>query len=156
MRTSATLPDFASWSGTLNILAGSVLPCPKQKRAGQGGFASTFKLVVDAKKVVSDDDLTTASRQAEKPAASDDQTREACADNRAGHRNAGNIHRSGVAVWRQYVGNEDVPKIIRGGHVGNRCIRNGEDDVVGEGATTTIAATGTIDPESQILQCRPR
>ena len=30
------------WSGALNILTGSTLPCPKQKRAGQGGSASTL------------------------------------------------------------------------------------------------------------------
>ena len=37
----ALLPS-RRWSGALNVLAGSVLPCPKQKRAGQGDLASTL------------------------------------------------------------------------------------------------------------------
>ena len=44
------LPPLAQMlgSGAPNILAGSVLPCPKQKRAGQGTKPARFKLVVDA------------------------------------------------------------------------------------------------------------
>ena len=66
----ALLPS-RRWSGALNILAGSVLPCPKQKRAGQWAEPARLKLVVNAKVgVVSDGELTTASRQGEEPAAS--------------------------------------------------------------------------------------
>ena len=56
--------------------------------------------------VVSDDELTSASREGNKTAASQDQTREACPGKRAGH---GNVHRPGVAsLTAEYVGNEDV------------------------------------------------
>ena len=58
------------------------------------------------------------------------------------------IHRPGVAVWREYVGNEDVPKIIRSSQVSNRRISNVEDDVGGE----TVGSP----PLPQLVQLIPK
>ena len=59
---------------------------PKAKRAGLS--ASTLSLVIDSvlRTGGSDDELTTASRQGDKPRACQDQTRQSCADDGAGDR----------------------------------------------------------------------
>ena len=78
----------------------------------------------------SDDELTTASREGNKTAASHHQPRQARSDDRAGHVD---IYRPGVAsLTAEYVGNEDVEKVVRGSHVSNRRISNVEDDVAGD------------------------
>src|SRR5262245_8135034 len=106
-------------------LAGSMLRlCPKRKRAGRRDqhALATFILLCGGS---GDFLLTTASRQADKTAASHDQTWQTCPDNRAGHC----IHQAGSAIWREYVGNEDLIFIIHGEHVTKHGIRNGEDNV---------------------------
>src|SRR5262249_22609597 len=97
----------------------------------------------------SDDELTSASREGNKPAASHDQTREACPDDRAGHGNSGDIYRPGVAIWREDIGNEDVPKVVGCGHIGNRRIINDEADRAAE-TSWPVPAAGTINPETEI------
>src|SRR5262245_17459997 len=97
----------------------------------------------------SDDELTSASREGNKPAASHDQTREACPDDRAGHGSSGNIYRPGVAIWREDIGNEDVPKVVGCGQVSNRRISNREEDGAAE-TRWPIPAGGAIDPEREI------
>ena len=76
----ALLPS-RRWSGALNILAGTVLPRPKHKRADRWKASTLVKLVVD----ISDGELTTASRQGEKTAASRDKTRQSRTHNRPRH-----------------------------------------------------------------------
>src|SRR4029077_2311347 len=105
---------------------------------------------MQGKGVFSDDDFTTASHQGEKPAASDNQTRDACTGNRAGHGSGRTgIHRSGVAsLTAEYVGNEDVPKIIHSGQVGNRRVSNAEDEVAGD-PEIPVSAGFSADPETE-------
>ena len=82
-----------------------------------------------AKGIVSDE-LTTASRQADKTAASHHQPRQARSDDWAGHVD---IHRPGVAsLTAEYVGNEDVKKVVRGSHVSNRRVSNAEGEAAGD------------------------
>src|SRR5262245_18035897 len=95
--------------------------------------------------------ILAATVQTEQSKTRRDEARQTGTHNRAGHgRSHGGIDRTGIAIRRKYVGNEDVPKIIRNGQVSNGRIINGEDDVVGERASIPVRAAGAINPESEI------
>src|SRR5262249_18542319 len=79
---------------------------------------------------------------------SQDKTRQSRTYNRTGHHRT-YVHWPGVTIWRQHVGDEEVQKIIRGSHVSNRRIINGEADRAAE-TSWPVPAGGTIDPGSEI------
>src|SRR6516164_7256843 len=130
--------------GTVGQLAIAV---PKAKK--RAGSASTLgKLIVNCQdKGASDDELTSAARQGEKAAASHHKTRQSRTHDWAGHTD---IHRPGVAsCTAEYVGNEDVPKVVALGHGSNRRIIKGEGDVAGD-PQSSIPTGGARDPETEI------
>ena len=89
-------------------VTGTLFACLKRDTAcwRRGQHALSSSSAGKGKGAVSDDGLTSASREGKKTAASHHQTREACPGKRAGH---GNVHRPGVAsLTAEYVGNEDV------------------------------------------------
>ena len=93
-------------------VTGTLFACLKRDTAcwRRGQHALSSSSAGKGKGAVSDDGLTSASREGKKTAASHHQTREACPGKRAGH---GDIHRPRVAsLTAEYVGNEDVQRLF--------------------------------------------
>src|SRR5262249_45632607 len=89
-------------------------------------------------------------RQGDKPAAGDDQTREARANNRARHR-AASVDRAGRPGCRvPYVSDKHVPQIIGSGQLGNRRVGHMEYDVVVKRGRQAATAGATGDAEAEI------